>query len=167
MSMSVPFAGGWEAHHHRHRHCIWIVTPPDYEHHSAFEEIAQAVSFAFVELGGSAPLVRHPSEWAGRAPIVFGANLCRFMPIPDLPPASIIMNLEQTVPGSHWLDPGYVSLLKRYPVLDYNASIAFTRKSAVSSERDDTLPEVLCERRHSKYPAHEPTSLYQLHSIES
>jgi len=113
----TAFAGGWEAH--RHHHCIWIVSPPGYLHSHAFDEVAEGLSEAFSELGGSAPIARHPSEWHGRSPIVLGGNLLQHMPL-DIPPSSIILNLEQVVPGSDWLGSGYLALLKHHPVLDYS-----------------------------------------------
>ncbi len=69
----APFPGGWSAA--RDRHCLWIVAPDGNPHHQAFAEIAEGLQEAFAELGGSAPLVYHPSEWRGRLPIVFGAHL--------------------------------------------------------------------------------------------
>lgn len=41
-----------------------------------------------------------------------------FSPPPEMPPESIIINLEQV--GSEWFDEQYLALLSRYRVLDYN-----------------------------------------------
>jgi hypothetical protein len=38
-----------------------------------------------------------------------------------LPPESIIINLEPVIAGSLWLDQEYLSVLRRFPVLDYSS----------------------------------------------
>ena len=114
----TPFAGGWEKH--RNRHCIWIVTPPGYVHSHAFDEVAGALSGAFAELGGSAPIVRDLGELAGRAPIIYGANLLDASIISALPSDSVIVNLEQVSAESAWFSDSYVALLKAFPVIDYS-----------------------------------------------
>lgn len=130
----APFSGGWEAH--RNRHCVWIVSPKGYEHSRAFEEVAQGLSFAFAELGGFAPIVRDPSEWAGRVPIVLGANLFRFTGTPELPPGSIIYNLEQALGEGDWFTGPYRSLLRRHPVLDYSpTNLAALRRRGLPHAR--------------------------------
>lgn len=118
MEQLEPFPGGWEVH--RHRHCIWIVSPEGFQHQHAFDEFAEALEEAFSELGGSAPITRDPREWDGRIPIVLGPNLLRGMGPVSLPAGSIMVNLEQILPGNKWLHRDYLSLLRRFPVLDYN-----------------------------------------------
>lgn len=113
-----PFPDGWEAH--RDRHCIWIVSPDGYVHNRAFFDVAKGLSEAFAELGGSAPLTRSPNEWHGRVPIVFGGNLLDRLSASTLPPGSVIYNLEQAQNGSAWMNETYLSLLRRFPVLDYS-----------------------------------------------
>lgn len=113
-----PFAGGWDVH--QHRHCIWIVSPKGYQHQHAFDELAEALSEAFSDLGGSAPIVRSPTEWGGRAPIVLGANLLPAIGNPSLPNDSILVNLEQVSKESTWMTGEYYSLLQHFPVLDYS-----------------------------------------------
>ncbi len=110
------FAGGWGAH--ADRHCIWIVSPDGYIHARAFDECAGALSEAFTELGGSAPLVRHPEAWNGRLPIVFGAHL---LPADAaLPAGSILVNFEQVSAAQGWIGEDYLALLGRFAVLDYS-----------------------------------------------
>jgi hypothetical protein len=116
----IAFRRGWERH--RHRHCIWIVSPPDYVHHRAFDEVAEGLSEAFSALGGSAPVVRNPIEWRGRAPIILGGNLLPYIQAPALPRDSIIFNLEQVAEGTLWLAKDYLDLLKTHAVLDYSPS---------------------------------------------
>jgi hypothetical protein len=113
-----PFAKGWDFH--RDRHCIWIVTPPGYTHSHAFDEVALALSGAFSDLGGSAPIVRDPSAFAGRAPIIYGANNLDAGNLDPLPSDSVIINLEQVSEESEWFDDKYLALLNGFPVLDYS-----------------------------------------------
>lgn len=120
MDNSVPFAGGWEAH--RHRHCIWIVVPDDLGYERAFNEVAEVLQAAFRELGGSAPIVTKPEEWNGRVPIVLGGNVLWRLGYPSMPAESIILNLEQMTPGSVWVNERYLPVLRSFPVLDFSQS---------------------------------------------
>lgn len=112
------FPGGWKAH--RNRHCIWIVSPRDYPHCHAFDEVALALSGAFEELGGSAPVVTSMQQFRGRVPIIYGGNLLPAEIIPQLPKESIIVNLEQVSQDSAWFRSAYRTILKTFPVLDYS-----------------------------------------------
>jgi hypothetical protein len=114
----VAFANGWDAH--RDRHCIWIVSPNGYDHHHAFDEVAEALSEAFMQLGGTAPITRSADGWEGRAPIVLGPQLLHLLGDPPLPEDSILYNLEQVASESIWLNRDYLGRLRRYPVLDYS-----------------------------------------------
>jgi len=119
----IAFAGGWEPN--KDRYCVWIVTPEGYEHHHAFDDTAFALSEAFAALGGSAPIVHSPQDWAGRTPIVFGAHLLAAVPAIELPSDSVLFNLEQVDAKSFWMNAAYLTLLRRFAVLDY--SVANTR----------------------------------------
>ena len=113
-----PFGEPWEAL--KDRYCIWIVSPQGYTHHRAFDDIARALSGAFTSLGGSAPVVGHPSAWNGRLPIVLGPQLLTPDVSSMLPPGSILYNMEQVDRNSVWMSGAYVALLRRHPVLDYS-----------------------------------------------
>lgn len=113
-----PFAGGWQAH--KDRHCIWIVTPANYNHSHAFDEVALGLQGAFEELGGSAPIVRDMNAFAGRAPIIYGGNLLPAEIVGHLPKDSVVINLEQVSEESIWINSRYTSILKSLPVLDYS-----------------------------------------------
>jgi hypothetical protein len=115
---ATAFPGGWA--HHADRHCIWVVSPAGYVHSRAFEEVALGLHFAFAELGGSAPLVSEPSNWNGRIPIAFGANLLPAEAEDWLPRSTILVNLEQVSGESSWINGAYVGLLRQFPVLDYS-----------------------------------------------
>ncbi len=112
------FPHGWD--HHRVRHCVWIVSPHGYVHSRAFEDVALGLHYAFAELGGDAPLVTEPSNWRGRIPIVFGANLLPAEAVNWLPRGTILVNLEQVSQDSSWINGNYVSLLRQFRVLDYS-----------------------------------------------
>lgn len=100
------------------RFCIWVVTPPNYIHSQCFEPQARALKEAFAALGYDAPIVTDPAQIQGTA-ITLGANLLpQYMPTP--PDDLIIFNLEQVQENSQWFNPGYIALLKRYPVWDYS-----------------------------------------------
>lgn len=114
----VPFAGGWE--HNRNRYCIWIVTPQNYTHSHAFDEVALALQGAFEELGGSAPIVRDLAGFGGRVPIIFGGNLLPRQVISVLPPDSVVVNLEQVSDDSAWLQRDYMDIMRAFPVVDYS-----------------------------------------------
>lgn len=112
------FPHGWDFH--KDRHCIWIVTPPGYVHSKAFAEVATSLSGAFSELGGSAPVVTDVAQFAGRSPIVFGANMLPVRVVAMLPAHSVIVNLEQILPGYVWFKEEYKAILQSRPVLDYS-----------------------------------------------
>jgi hypothetical protein len=99
---------------------IWIVSPPGYPHSRCFEETAQSLQAAFAALGFDAPLLTDPENIRDIG-IALGANLLPFLP--SLPPVRLILyNLEQIQPGSPWLQPAYIDLLRTYPVWDYSAN---------------------------------------------
>ncbi len=98
---------------------IWIVRPPGFVHSRAFEEVADALKAGFEALGHSASLVEPPRWDAGRL-IVLGGQLIDPGFFDRLPAAAVIFNLEQIFPGSPWLEPHYVELLRRFEVWDYS-----------------------------------------------
>ncbi|MDX7952121.1 hypothetical protein P7D22_13150 [Lichenihabitans sp. Uapishka_5] len=112
------FAEPWSAG--RNRYCVWIVSPKDYTHHHAFDDVATALSEAFAACGGSAPVVTHPSQWQGRIPIVLGPQLLSPNMSLILPPGTVLFNMEQVDRSSAWMSKTYVSLLGRHAVLDYS-----------------------------------------------
>ena len=95
--------------------CIWIVTPEGYLHSRCFEEIALCLRDAFAVLGHDAPIVTDAADVRGTA-VVLGGHFLPRLPHPrDL----VIYNLEQLV-GNTERFPGYLDLLRRYPVWDYS-----------------------------------------------
>ena len=100
------------------RYSIWVVSPPNYIHSQAFDEVALGFNAAFRALGLECELVREPSR-LGDVSIVLGANLLHAVPVPQ-GKRLILFNLEQITPGSPWLTDAYLALLRRYPVWDYS-----------------------------------------------
>jgi SAM-dependent methyltransferase len=112
------FDGPFSAH--RDRYAIWIVTRGDYGHQLAYDDLAQGLSEAFTELGGSAPIVRDPTLAEGRTLIVLGPQLLPPSALNLLAKDSILFNLEQVQDDSPWMSETYMALLRQHPVLDYS-----------------------------------------------
>jgi hypothetical protein len=100
------------------RYSIWIVTPPNYQHSHAFDEVAVSLDAAFSALGLQCAIVREPSR-LGDLTIVLGGNLMSAVPPPE-GKRLVLFNLEQIMPNSTWLTADYLSLLGRYPLWDYS-----------------------------------------------
>jgi SAM-dependent methyltransferase len=117
---SKPKAFDGSVAEHRDRYAIWIVTPGDYAHHHAYDDLALGLSEAFAELGGSAPVVCDPTEAAQRTLIVLGPQLLPPSALNLLPKDSVLFNLEQVQSDSPWMHGSYLSLMQKHPVLDYS-----------------------------------------------
>jgi SAM-dependent methyltransferase len=107
-------------HELRDRYCIWIVTPANYTHQRAYDDLALGLSEAFSELGGSAPVIRDPAHANGRELIVMGPQLLPPSASTLLPASSILFNLEQADHKSPWMTEPYLALLRQRPLLDYS-----------------------------------------------
>jgi len=101
------------------RYSIWIVSPPNYLHSHAFDEVAIGLHAAFRALGLDADVV-HDSSRLGDVTIVLGCNLLKGVAPPPPDKRLILFNLEQITPNSPWLTQDYLALLGRYPVWDYS-----------------------------------------------
>lgn len=100
------------------RLAVTIITPPDRHHSAAFAEVAESVHHGLARLGYD--VVRAVNaDVRGRRLIVLGANLLPSHPV-DLPPDSILYNLEQVAPDSPWMNPEAFELLRRHTVWDYS-----------------------------------------------
>lgn len=97
---------------------IVVVQPPGYAHSAAFLEVAESLLFALRRLGQDVSIATAPV--AGRRSIVLGSNLLPGHPL-ALEQDAILYNLEQIEPGSSWLSPAFLDLLRRYQVWDYSA----------------------------------------------
>ncbi|MFQ5685376.1 MAG: hypothetical protein ACE5GV_01820 [Candidatus Scalindua sp.] len=117
------------------RFCIYIATPENYIHSHSFDEHALSLHYAFNNLGYVAPIVRYPWGISG-TPVVLGANLLPHARDINIPPESILYNLEQIQEGSPWLKPEYIDLLSRFQVWDYSPqNIAALEKYNVRNVR--------------------------------
>ena len=101
------------------RYSIWIVSPPNYLHSHAFDEVAIGLHAGFRALGLDAEVV-HDSSRLGDVTIVLGCNLLKAVAPPPPDKRLILFNLEQITPNSAWLTQDYLALLGRYPVWDYS-----------------------------------------------
>ena len=101
------------------RYSIWIVSPPNYLHSHAFDEVAIGLHAAFRALGLDAEIVRDSAR-LGDVTIVLGCNLLKAVAPPPPDKRLILFNLEQIAPNSPWLTQDYLALLGRYPVWDYS-----------------------------------------------
>lgn len=106
---------------HRDRYALWIVTPSEYEHQHAYDDLALGLSEAFAEIGKGAPIVCDPTQAGNRALIVLGPQLLPPSALNLLPGDSILFNLEQVQEDSPWMNTTYVTLLQQRAVLDYSA----------------------------------------------
>ena len=115
------------------RYSIWIVSPPNYIHSQAFDEVALGLNAAFRALGLEAEIVRDSSR-LGDVSIVLGCNLLSAVPVPA-GKRLILFNLEQITPNSPWLTDAYLALLRRFPVWDYSeGNIAELARMGIRAE---------------------------------
>jgi len=115
------------------RYSIWIVSPPNYIHSQAFDEVALGFNAAFRVLGLEAEIVRDSSR-LGDVTIVLGCNLLSAVPVPA-GKRLILFNLEQITTNSPWLTEVYLALLRRFPVWDYSeGNIAELARMGIRAE---------------------------------
>jgi hypothetical protein len=128
------------------RYSIWIVSPPNYLHSHAFDEVAIGLHAAFRALGLDAEVV-HDSSRLGDVTIVLGCNLLKGVAPPPPDRRLILFNLEQITPNSPWLTQDYLALLGRYPVWDYSqGNIAELAKMGIKAQHCGIgyAPELTC-----------------------
>ncbi len=100
------------------QYTVFQVTPEEYKHSRAFDEIALSFKDSLLELGYDCKHAVSVDEIEG-TPIVFGANLLG-SEAKYLSEDTIIFNLEQISPESPWMKGQYPELLKRFRVWDYS-----------------------------------------------
>jgi len=101
------------------QYCIWIVSPPNYIHSRAFDEVAVGLKSGIFKLGFKIPIVRNVKDVYGQA-IVLGGNLIPRLGLSDIPKNLILFNLEQIQLDSPWMSQSYLDILRAYPVWDYS-----------------------------------------------
>ena len=92
---------------------VWIVSPTNYSHSHAFDEVAIALRDGLIELGHEVKIVISSFECRGKTSVL-GANLlaANLHNIGDIPKDMILYNLEQMTPGSPWITEEYISLMR-------------------------------------------------------
>ena len=128
------------------RYSIWIVSPPNYLHSHAFDEVAIGLHAGFRALGLDAEVV-HDSSRLGDVTIVLGCNLLKGVAPPPPDKRLILFNLEQITPNSPWLTQDYLALLGRYPVWDYSqGNIAELARMGIKAQHCGIgyAPELTC-----------------------
>lgn len=98
---------------------ITLIRPVGYVHTEAFREIAETVSGGLRQLGYSTPITEN-SFSAGATHIIFGSHMLREQHIPNVPPSSILYNLEQIDPSNADLKTLIFDLIPRHPTWDYS-----------------------------------------------
>lgn len=99
---------------------VSIISPPDYQHSEVFREIGETIHYALLEIGYDSILTSQ-TDIPQRHHIILGYNLLPFYPT-KIAANSIIYNLEQIYPGSPWLNPTLIDILRKYPIWDYSQS---------------------------------------------
>jgi GT2 family glycosyltransferase len=97
---------------------VTIISPPGFAHSAAFQEVAESIHYALVELGHESVITRE-ANYPGRRHIILGSQLLpRYGQ--TLAPGSILYNLEQVSPDSPWLTPDLLAIFRQYPLWDYS-----------------------------------------------
>ena len=99
---------------------VSILKIPDYPHTAAMADIAESLHYGLLELGLDSVLTADLSL-PDRQYILLASNTLIFYP-QQLPPNSILYNLEQIFPGSPWLQPILLDHFLQYPMWDYSKS---------------------------------------------
>jgi hypothetical protein len=98
---------------------ITLIRPPGYVHSDAFREVAETVLFGLRNLGYAVELSENQITHTPRT-IVFGAHMLDRGVVDNLPPSTIIYNLEQIDPKSEWMQGSLLDLIRRYTTWDYS-----------------------------------------------
>jgi len=99
---------------------IVIVRPPDFIHTESWREAIEAMHHGLAELGVDAPIRENRIE-PGATTILFGAHHLVAGQEANLPPDTILYNLEQLLPGYPWYQKRYLELLQRLQVWDFSS----------------------------------------------
>lgn len=99
---------------------IVICSIPGYIHSECFREIAETVHYGLEKLGLDS-CISDGNFIEGRQHIILGAHLLMsYATLPELPPGSILYNLEQLENNTELWVSGYLSLMRQYTVWDYS-----------------------------------------------
>ena len=100
------------------KYSICVVSPQNYTHSRAFDEIAESLLHALTNL--SYDVVRASNTcYTDRTTILLGGNLLNESDLKSLPRDTIIYNFEQLSDDSTWLSDAYKYGLENFQVWDY------------------------------------------------
>src|ERR1700729_2764504 len=101
------------------RFAVAIASPPNFQHSSAFNEVAEALHHGLLALGHDSVLTNR-LDLDDRRTIVLGSNLLVQYAL-EPPKNPIFYNLEQLGDDLPWMTmPEFVDLFRRYPHWDYS-----------------------------------------------
>ena len=104
------------------RFAVSVVTPFNYPHSAAFDEVALTLQYGLQALGHDA-VVSTRLDNRKRRHLVLGANLLQKYPAP-VPDDAVFYNLEQISPDSAWFKAGLIDVLRTRPCWDYSRANA-------------------------------------------
>ncbi|WP_330205252.1 tetratricopeptide repeat protein [Cyanobacterium sp. Dongsha4] len=90
-------------------------------HHKCLIETQEAIHYTLQDMGFDSILTDDLGR-CDRQYIILGVNNLLYPNQVELPPNSIIYNLEQIYPESPWIQSGYLDYLYQYPIWDYSLS---------------------------------------------
>lgn len=98
-----------------------LIKPEGFDFVESFREVMEVLQESLVTLGHSACIrTNHIDPHA--IPVIFGAHHIAPAAVHQLPPHSIIYNLEQLAPGYPWFSEQYLQTLARFRVWDYSTT---------------------------------------------
>ncbi|GAB1394370.1 hypothetical protein MASR1M60_25340 [Rhodocyclaceae bacterium] len=118
---------------------IVLIKPEGFEFVEGFRETMEAMQWGLQELGYRAPIhVNHIEQ--GLVPIIFGSHHFDPQSAAQLPPETILYNLEQLLPGYPWYQPSYLEVLKKFRVWDGDLHSALWLRNAGISPKAIYVP---------------------------
>ena len=111
---------------HQMKYAVVIITPSGYIHSQCFLEVAETIHYGLRSLGYDSILTTK-TFIPGRRHIVLGSNLLPSLKL-EIPPDSILYNLEQVKNNELWLNSDLISIFKMHSLWDYSADNALELK---------------------------------------
>jgi len=118
---------------------ILILSPPGYQHAGAFSEIAECLVYGFRALGHDAGIVVNRVT-PGSLNVVLGAHLLPAPLFADLPPDTVLYNLEQVEDSLFAWAPQLRDAFGRFEVWDYSERNAARLRAMGLGRRLHLLP---------------------------
>ena len=102
------------------RFAVSVITPFNYPHSAAFDEVALTLQYGLQALGHDA-LISTRLDNRRRRHLVLGSHLLPKFPAP-VPEDALFYNLEQISPESPWFQAGLLDVLRTRSCWDYSRS---------------------------------------------